>query len=211
MLSQRVLPCALVHHFKRMSSSLLVGFVLLPGITLGLAYHPILARLSLALVSPYAKAGVEKRALAATIDGLLVTTALVLYLTSEFQPYLLIGALYLLLRDAVAGRSVGKFLGGLVVINLKTGRPCGRGASISRNALLLLPGANIVAAFLEAATIVRDPQGQRLGDRLAWTQVIEGFGAKDVVAALQAWWLDFVGSLEGHPRTRRRAPVRTPR
>jgi uncharacterized RDD family membrane protein YckC len=194
-----------------MSSSLLIGFVLLPGITLGLAYHPILARLSLALVSPYAKAGVEKRAAAATIDGLLVTTALVLYLNSDFLPYLLIGALYLLLRDAVAGRSVGKFCCGLVVINLKTGRPCGRGASISRNALLLLPGANIVAAFLEAVTIVRDPQGQRLGDRLAWTQVIEGFGARDAVAAVQAWWLDFVSNLDGNPRTRRRAPIRTPR
>ena len=194
-----------------MSSSLLFGFVLLPGITLGLAYHPILARLSLALVSPYAKAGVEKRALAATIDGLLVTTTLVLYLKSEFLPYLFIGALYLLLRDGVAGRSVGKFACGLVVINLKTGRPCGQVASISRNALLLLPGANVVAAFLEAATIVRDPQGQRLGDRLAWTQVIEGFGAKDVVAAVQAWWLDFVANLDGNPRTRRRAPVRTPR
>jgi uncharacterized RDD family membrane protein YckC len=194
-----------------MSSSLLIGFVLLPGITLGLAYHPILARLSLALVSPYAKAGVEKRALAATIDGLLVTTTLVLYLTSEFLPYVFIGALYLLLRDGVAGRSVGKFVCGLVVINVKTGRPCGQGASISRNAILLLPGANVVAAFLEAATIVRDPQGQRLGDRLAWTQVIEGFGAKDVVAAVQAWWLDFVGNLDGNPRTRRRTPVRMPR
>jgi uncharacterized RDD family membrane protein YckC len=194
-----------------MSSSLLVGFLLLPGITLGLAYHPILARLSLALVSPYAKAGVEKRALAATIDGLLVTTALVLYLTSEFLPYLLIGALYLLLRDAVAGRSVGKFVCGLVVMNLKTGQPCGRGASISRNALLLLPGANVVAAFLEAATIVRDPQGQRLGDRLAWTQVVEGSGARDLVAALQAWWLDLVANFDGNARTRRRAPVRTPR
>ena len=194
-----------------MSSSLLFGFILLPGITLGLAYHPILARLSLALVSPHAKAGIEKRALAATIDGLLVTTTLVLYLNSEFLPYLFIGALYLLLRDGVAGRSVGKFCCGLVVINLKTGRPCGQGASISRNALLLLPGANVVAMFLEAATIVRDPQGQRLGDRLAWTQVIEGFGAKDVVAAVQAWWLDFVANLDGNSRTRRRAPVRTPR
>ena len=191
-----------------MSTSLLFGFVLLPAITLGLAYHPILARLSLALVSsPHAKAAVEKRALAATIDGLLVTTTLVLYLTSEFLPYLLIGALYLLLRDGVAGRSVGKFCCGLVVINLKTGRPCSRGASISRNALLLLPGANVVAVFLEAATIVRDSQGQRLGDRLAWTQVIEGSGARDAVAALQAWWLDLVTNLDGNPRTRRRAPT----
>ena len=194
-----------------MSTSMILGFLLLPGITLGLAYHPILARLSLALVSPFAKAPVEKRALAATIDGLLITTTLVLYLVSAFLPYLLIGALYVLLRDGVAGRSVGKFLCGLVVINLKTGRPCGQGASISRNALLLLPGANVVAVFLEASTIVRDPQGLRLGDRFAWTQVIEGFGARDVVAALHAWWLDFVANLDGNPRTRRRVPAKAPR
>ena len=185
-----------------------VVFVLLAAITFGLAYHPILARLSVALVSPYAKAGIGRRALAAMIDGLLVATTLILYRQSEFLLYLLLGALYLLLRDAIAGRSVGKFLCGLVVIDLKTGRPCGRGASINRNALLLLPGANVVAVFLEAATIVRDPQGQRLGDRLAWTQVVDGFGARDVVTALQAWWLDFLENLEGNPRRRRRAPVR---
>jgi uncharacterized RDD family membrane protein YckC len=191
-------------------SGLLLSFVLLPAITFGLAYQPILSRLSVALVSPYAKADVVRRAFAAGIDGALISSALVLYFNTEFAPYLVIGALYLVLRDAIAGRSVGKFLCGLVVIDLKTGQPCGRGASINRNALFLLPGANVVAAFLEAATIVRDPQGQRLGDRFAWTQVIEGFGAKDVVGAFQSWWLDFIGNLEGNPR-RRRAPVRSPR
>jgi hypothetical protein len=193
-----------------MSTGLLLSFVFLPAITFGLAYQPILSRLSVALVSPYAKADVVRRAFAAGIDGALVATAMVLYRSSGFLPYALIGALYLLLRDAVAGRSVGKFLCGLVVIDLKTGKPCGRGASINRNALLLLPGANIAAAFLEAATIVRDPQGQRLGDRLAWTQVVEGFGARDAVGAFQSWWLDFIGNLEGG-RHRQRRPAGAPR
>ena len=193
-----------------MSSALLLSFVLLPAITFALAYQPIISRLSVALVSPYAKADVARRAVAAGIDGILVASTLVLYRNSESLVYLLIGALYLILRDAVAGRSVGKFLCGLVVIELKSGRPCGRSASINRNALFLLPGANIAAAFLEAATIVRDPQGQRLGDRFAWTQVVEGFGARDVVGALQAWWLDFIGNLEGNPRGRR-SPMRSPR
>ena len=190
-----------------MSGTLLLSFVVLPAITFGLAYHPILSRLSVALVSPYAKADVARRAFAAGIDGVLIASTVVLYRNTGILLYLLIGALYLLLRDAIAGRSVGKFLFGLVVIDLKTGRPCGRGASINRNAMLLLPGANIAAAFLEAATIARDPQGHRLGDRLAWTQVIEGFGAKDVVGAFQSWWLDFINNLEGNPQ-RRRAPVR---
>jgi hypothetical protein len=107
------------------------------------------------------------------------------------------------LRDSLSGRSIGKFCCGLVVVNLMTGRPCGRGASISRNALFLLPGANVVAAFLEMATIVRDRQGQRLGDRFALTQVVEGFGAKDLAKAAQQWWLDFLARVESHAQGRR--------
>jgi hypothetical protein len=186
-----------------MSPEALIGFVLAPALVFGVAYHPILTRLSLALVSPYAKADVKKRLTAATIDGLLVAVTIVLYRDSEMLFYPLLGATYLLLRDSMAGRSVGKFCCGLVVVNLMTGQPCGRGASISRNALFLLPGANVVAAFLEMATIVREPQGQRLGDRFASTQVIEGFGAKEVAAALQQWWLELIGRLESHPQGRR--------
>lgn len=193
-----------------MSDSLLFSFVLLPGITLGFVYHPILSRLSVALVSPYAKADVVKRMFAATIDGMLILATVVLYRSPGSLLYIFLGAAYLLFRDAVGGRSVGKFCCGLVVINVESGRPCGWNGSISRNALLILPGANIVAAFLEARTIVRDPLGQRLGDRLAWTQVVEGFGARDVVRDVQAWWLDFIAHLDGNPRERNR-PVRVPR
>jgi uncharacterized RDD family membrane protein YckC len=187
-----------------------IGLVLLPAITLGVVYHPILARFSVALTSPYAKADITKRMFAATIDGLLVAATLVLYRNSDQLVYLFASAAYLLLRDAAGGCSVGKFFCGLVVINLESGRPCGRSGSISRNAVLVLPGANIVAAFLEAGTIVSDPLGQRLGDRLAWTQVVEGFGARDVVSAVQSWWLDLIAELDGHRRKRDRAPVRIP-
>ena len=106
-------------------------------------------------------APMTKRTLAATADGFLVAIALFYYRSWGSPLYLIAGAAYLLLRDAVAGRSVGKFLFGLVVINLETGRPCGWRASISRNALLLLPGANVVAAFLETSTIVRENVGAR--------------------------------------------------
>lgn len=190
---------------------MLLGFVLLPAITLALAYHPILAKLSVGLVSPYAKADVTKRMVAAAIDGTLVVITLALYRLSDSLPYLLAGAAYLLLRDAIAGRSVGKFFCGLVVMNLLTGRPCGYGGAINRNALLLLPGANLVAVFLEAATIVRDPLGHRLGDRFAATQVVEGFGAKDLVAAVEKWWIDFIGELDDNPRRPGRVPAKVPR
>jgi uncharacterized RDD family membrane protein YckC len=190
-----------------MSVRILLTFSLLSAITLVLAYRPILSKLSIALASAYPKADLTKRFFAAMVDGMLVAAALLLYRNSEFPAYLVAAAAYLLLRDAARGRSVGKFLCGLVVINLATGRPCSWGPCVARNVLFVLPGANVVAAFLEAATIVRDPQGQRLGDRFALTQVVEGLGAKDVVTAVQEWWLDFIGRLDRNSRKPRRAPV----
>ena len=85
----------------------------------------------------------------------------------------------------IGGQSIGKFLFGLIVIRLENGRPCNLAASATRNAMLLLPGANIAAAVLEALTIARDPLGQRLGDRIARTQVVEGLGARELVRLFQ--------------------------
>jgi hypothetical protein len=121
------------------------------------------------------------------------------------------GAAYLLFRDAIRGQSVGKFLLGLVVISLETGRPSSLAGSVRRNLLLLLPGANVVAIFLEVRTIVRDPQGQRLGDRLAQTQVVEGLGAKDLVKSFQDWLMDLVAELDRDLGRRGRAPERIDR
>jgi len=183
-----------------MNNSVLLTFSLLSAITLAMVYRPIFAKLSVGLVSPYAKADVMKRFLAATLDGILVAAMLV---AGALVPnrgwglvYVVAGVAYVLSRDAVLGRSLGKFACGLVVINLETGRPCGWNSSVRRNVLFVLPGANVVAAFLETGTSMRDPQGQRLGDRFALTQVIEGFGAKDVVAAAQEWWLNFTANLD---------------
>jgi RDD family len=191
-----------------MSHRVLLIFSLFSAITLTLAYRPILTKLSIALASPYPKADMRKRFFAAMVDGTLVGMALIFYRNSQLPAYLVAAAAYLLLRDAAGGRSVGKFLCGLVVINLATGRPCGWGPCVGRNVLFVLPGANVIAVFLETATIVRDPQGLRLGDRFALTQVVEGFGAKDVVTAVQEWWLDFIGRLDRNSRKPRRAPVR---
>jgi len=37
----------------------------------------------------------------------------------------------------------------------------------------------------QVVLVVRDPQGERLGDRLAETQVVDGFGARELVKTLQ--------------------------
>ena len=152
----------------------MLRFLALPAGLFAVVYFPTVRQFSMALVSPYAKADVMRRFFAAMIDSLAVIIIVYVYSNSRSASLLVVGALYLLLRDSVRGQSPGKFFMGLVVISLETGRPCTVKDSIWRNAVLLIPGANVVAIFLESITIVRDPQGQRLGDKVAQTQVVEG-------------------------------------
>jgi hypothetical protein len=63
------------------------------------------------------------------------------------------------MRDAVAGRSVGKLLFGLVRDASRERPARGADGSLRRNLLFLLPGANLVAVCLESLTIVRDLRG----------------------------------------------------
>jgi uncharacterized RDD family membrane protein YckC len=149
----------------------------------GVVYFPVLNRMARGVASPYAKVGIRKRVSAAVIDASLVVIGLVGFRTQGSALFLLVAAIYLVWRDAlfVQGQSIGKFLTGLVVIDLDTGRPCGRLQSAKRNFIFIVPGLNVVAVALEGVATFRDPQGQRLGDRIANTQVVEGFGAKDLV------------------------------
>ena len=178
-----------------MTADAMLRYLTLPAVLFAVVYFPTLTKLSMALVSPYAKADVMKRLFAAMIDGFAIIVTVFVYSSSRSAWLLVMGALYLLLRDSVRGQSIGKFFMGLVVIRPETGRPCTLKDSVWRNALLLIPGANVVAIFLESITIVRDPQGQRLGDKVAQTQVVEGLGARDVAAAFQHWWRSFLGGL----------------
>jgi len=190
----------------------LLSVLLLAAMTFALAYSSIVRDVSRGLISHYAKADVRKRLLAASIDGLLVVTLCLVCWIGRAPLYLALGAGYLLLRDAIAGQSVGKILLGLVVIDLTTGRAASVSDSVKRNLLLLLPGANVVAIVLEARTIMSDPQGQRLGDRLAQTQVVEGAGARDLVKSFQDWLLSLGSELgDATGRRRRRVPGRIDR
>jgi hypothetical protein len=149
----------------------------------GVAYFPLLHRVARGFVSPYAKANVKKRIGAAAIDASFVVICLVAFAVQGSPLFPLLAAIYLVLRDAlfVNGQSIGKFLVGLLVIDLDNGRPCGRMQSARRNVIFIVPGLNVVAVALEGVAMFRDPQGQRLGDRLANTQVVEGLGARELV------------------------------
>jgi uncharacterized RDD family membrane protein YckC len=184
--------------------SVLVAAAALSAVLFAVSYPRLLERIFPGLASPYPKADIGRRFLSGMVDGLLVMTAWILFRYYESPVYLFVGLLYIVLKDSLLGRSVGKFCFGLVVIDLHTGYPCGRVSSVKRNILFLVPGLNMSAAFLELMTVVRDPQGQRLGDRLAQTQVVEGLGARDLASAFQRWWRDFLDRLERTPRRSRR-------
>jgi uncharacterized RDD family membrane protein YckC len=169
------------------TADLVLASTILLSAVFALIYLPLVARLSRGLVSPYSKADIWKRCGAATVDGLLIATCLISFRTLNSVLFAVVAAVYLLFRDAlfVPGQSVGKFFFGLLVISLESGRPCGRMHSVKRNAMFLIPGLNLVATVFETTTVIRDPQGQRLGDRIAQTQVVEGLGEKHLVRLLQ--------------------------
>jgi hypothetical protein len=182
------------------------------SVSFALMYPMLLAKLSLSLASPYAEAESRRRLYAATIAGLLVASIFALYWSSASIAFLAIGAACILLRDAICGRRLGKFLLGLTVVSLETGRPGSARDSVSLNVIFHLPGANVAAVFLEARTLSRDQQGLRLGDRLAMTQVVDGYGAKDLALDIQALLENSATQLGvSTGRRRRRAPARVDR
>lgn len=186
-----------------MTVNSVIGILVLPALSFGLLYFPALTRISPTLATPYPKADVARRVLAAALDGSLFLTSLYFFLHAESAWFVAAGAAYVGMRDAMRGRSVGKFFAGLVVISLETGKPCSLTGSVKRNLVFLFPGANLVAVVLEVRTAVRDPLGYRLGDRLARTQVVAGFGARDLAASFLRWWT----TPTIRPRGRRTQPV----
>ena len=171
-----------------MTASAWLGILVLPAVSFALLYFPVLTRLSPSLASHYPKAEIKRRLLAGSVDGSLFAMSLYFYVNSGSAWFVVGGAAYVVFRDALMGRSVGKFSAGLTVISLETGLPCTLAGAVQRNVMFLFPGANIAAVFLEATTVVRDPNGHRLGDRLARTQVVRGLGARDLAKAFARWW-----------------------
>jgi hypothetical protein len=106
-----------------------LGFFVLLALAFSLGYFPVLNRLTVALVSPYARADVRKRLYAAALDSLVVASSGVFAHILQSPWWLTVGAVYLLLRDSVQGQSLGKLVFGLVVIDLQN-RPPGSAAEL---------------------------------------------------------------------------------
>ena len=178
------------------------------GVSFALMYPTLIAWLPRGLGSSYAKADVRRRMYAAIVDGLIAASICVLAFRHQSLWLAAAALVFLLLRDTINGQSPGKLLVGLTVISLDTGRPASLKAVVVRNLVFAIPGMNITAAFLETRTLVRDPLGHRLGDRLALTQVVDGLGAKDLAKGFQDFVMNIATQLGVSTGRRRREPVR---
>ena len=135
-----------------------------------------------------AKADIGKRAVAAIID-------IVISYVVGLVPVIgwLIGAAYMALRDGftfepVDGQSLGKKLLNLRAVVVETGQRCDYVLSIKRNLpfiipmiFMVIPVAGwliggilyLVAIIIEIILVVTDENGERIGDKIAGTRVIE--------------------------------------
>lgn len=88
---------------------------------------------------------------------------------------------YFFIKDGLhGGRSTGKMVMGLYVVNAKTGIASNFGSSFLRNFTFfgellfsVLYGAGTVVYIVECVQVLYHKDGQRLGDRLANTLVVE--------------------------------------
>jgi uncharacterized RDD family membrane protein YckC len=85
---------------------------------------------------------------------------------------LIIPHLYLLLKDSIEGKSIGKVLMGIMVYNVKDKKACGLLDSIIRNWYLAIPflGPTLLALVIGAQIL--SGKNKRLGDEMAGTIVI---------------------------------------
>ena len=134
------------------------------------------------------KADIGKRAVAAIID------VVISYIVGLI-PVIgwLIGAAYMALRDGFTfepfvGQSLGKKLLNLRAVVVETGGNCDYVLSIKRNLPFIIPmifmvipvvgwiiGAVlwVIALIIEVILVITDENGDRLGDKIAGTRVIE--------------------------------------
>lgn len=168
-----------------LTTPLLLGIGLLLTV-LGIGALSLCWRLSRPLVSPYPCASRQQRFLAGLFDLGVCLVCFAGLAVQDLRLAVVLSPLYLVLRDSLLpGQSLGKVVAGLVVVRLEDGRPAGLSQSLRRNLLFLVPGLNLGAAMFEAVVLCRDPQGMRLGDRLAHTQVVEGRALRQLIRQLR--------------------------
>ena len=93
-----------------------------------------------------------------------------LTLTLLLSVVCLLAPIYMLVKDCIGGRSIGKRIMGCRAVSSKTGRPIGITESMTRNLLFIVP----LFAFVELIVSFVRSDGKRVGDLMAETQIVTG-------------------------------------
>ncbi|MEJ5165524.1 MAG: RDD family protein [Thermoanaerobaculia bacterium] len=89
-----------------------------------------------------------------------------IYLTWAF--FIIIGIAYILLKDGFNGKSLGKRIMGLIVIQ-ENKKPCSFKLSFIRNLILFIPFINLYEIYL----FLKNHQRPRLGEKITNTRIEE--------------------------------------
>jgi len=115
----------------------------------------------------FAKPGPNKRVCGYLVDMALAgIVSLVIAATLGKIPQFFFFLFYFLARDSFDGQSLGKRIVGMKVVNLENA-PSTPGQGLLRNLIIILPLFPIIEYFV----LLKNQDGQRLGDKLAKTKV----------------------------------------
>lgn len=97
---------------------------------------------------------------------ILPKSSMLIYIT--WIIFILLGIAYILFKDGFNGKSIGKRIMGLIVLQ-KDKKPCNFKKSFLRNFLLFLPFIN----FYELYLFLTHPNSLRLGEKISNTKIEE--------------------------------------
>lgn len=135
-------------------------------------------------VDGFVKAGANKRVCAYLIDSCVIAVpCLFVQFLAGSMFSTLVWLVYLLIKDCFKGQSFGKKLVGIQIVDLEN-KPAGPNQVVMRNlfwiVVCILPLFHLYLGLLSAAIVIyeyvallRDPLGQRFGDKMSMTRVYD--------------------------------------
>ncbi|MDD5772627.1 MAG: RDD family protein [bacterium] len=119
------------------------------------------------------KANIVNRYMAGAVDfGIAVLIYFIF--TKSLKINIILANIFVLFRDCLSGgKSIGKMIFNLNTYKLKDESPATFRESILRNFFFIIPIINYLMIAVELFLIYWDPDGSRIGDKIAMTQIVD--------------------------------------
>lgn len=124
------------------------------------------------IVPTYSKADISRRFWAMTIDYILVMLVIIIAGTKGWIILIILCLIYIFIKDGLmSGQSVGKKMCGIMVVDIRTNKPCDIGTSVVRQLVRGLCSILVVPELLNIFFIFYT-NGRTMYDEIVDTQVI---------------------------------------